>query len=187
MTETTRPRRARKILVPLTTLLAAGALTIGSGANFTSQSQNPNSIFASGTLTQSNSKANSAIFDASNLKPGDTVIGEVTIKNTGSLPAAFSVTEVANNGFTTPSNLVMTVTQDGTQIYSGTFGGLGTKGLGTFAAGESHTFKFTTQLKDTAGNDEQGKSATASYTWNSVQTAPITVDQSASSAHVTAN
>ena len=187
MTESPRPRRARKILVPLTTLLAAGALTIGSGANFTSQSENPNSIYATGTLKQSNSKANQAIFDASNLKPGDTVIGEVTIKNTGTLAASFTVVEAATNGFVIPSNLVMTVTKDGAAFWTGTFGTFGTKDLGTFAVDEAHTFKFTTQLKETAGNDEQGKSATATYTWNSVQTSPITVDQSASSAHVTAN
>lgn len=172
-------RSLRRALVPLTTLLAAGALVYGSGANFTSQSANADSFVASGTLTQSNSKANAAIFNVSNIKPGDTVNGQVTITNTGSLAATFSLTETATNGFADPTNLVMTVTQGSTTIYSGTFGGLGVKSLGTFAAGEARTYNFSTTLKNTAGNAEQGKSAKASYVWDAAQGAPVTVTQDA--------
>lgn len=180
-------RRTRKLLLPLTTLAAAGALAIGSGANFTSSSQNASSTYASGTLTQTNSKADSAIFDAGNLKPGDVVVGQVTITNDGSLPAVFSLTEVgATNGFA-GTNLQMKVTEGSNVVYDGTFGGLGTKPLGTFAAGEAKTFTFTTTLDINAGNGDQGKSAAASYTWDSVQTSPVTVDQSASSARIDAN
>lgn len=182
------PRRTRKLLLPLTTLAAAGALAIGSGANFTSTSNNPANTYATGTLTQVNSKAAKAIFDVTNLKPGDVVVGEVTITNSGSLPAIFSLTEVTpSNGFATPANLTMKVTEGTNVIYDGTFGGLGTKPIGTFTAGQAKTYKFTTTLKASAGNEEQGKTATAGYTWDSVQTAPVTVDQSASSTRVVAN
>jgi spore coat-associated protein N len=187
MTESPR-RRTRKLLLPLTTLAAAGALAIGSGANFTSTSNNPANAYATGTLTQSNSKDAKAIFDVGNLKPGDVVIGEVTITNTGSLPAVFSLTEVTpSNGFADPNLLTMEVTEGSTVIYSGTFGGLGTKPLGTFAANQAKTYKFTTTLSPTAGNAEQGKTASAGYTWDSVQTSPVTVDQSADSTRIEAN
>jgi hypothetical protein len=177
MSESPRPRRTRKVLVPLTTLLAAGAITIGSGASFTSHSENAANQYKAGTLLQTNSKAG-AIFNVSNLKPGDTVNGTVTITNSGSLPASFSLTETATNGFVTPSNLQLTVKDGTTTVYSGTFGGLGTKALGTttWAAGESHTYSFSVTLAGTASNDEQGKSATATYSWDSVQGAPITVE-----------
>jgi hypothetical protein len=174
-----RSSKWRKALVPLTTLAAAGALTIGSGASFTSNSANPASIVASGTLTQSNSKANAAVFNVTNIKPGDTVNGDVTITNTGSEPAVFSVTESGNNGFADKTNLVMTVTQGSNAVYTGTFGAMGTKSLGTFAAGEARTYHFSTTLKSSATNAEQGKTATASYTWDASQTDNVTVNQPA--------
>jgi hypothetical protein len=165
-----RSRKWRKALIPLTTLAAAGALAIGSGASFTSNSANAASVVASGTLTQSNSKSGAAVFNVTNLKPGDTASGDVTITNTGSLPAVFSVTETATNGFTDKTNLVMTVTQGSTTIFTGTFGTMGTQALGTFAAGEARTYHFSSNLKSSAGNAEQGKSASASYSWDASQT-----------------
>ena len=114
----TRSRKWRKALIPLTTLAAAGALAIGSGASFTSNSANAASIVTSGTLTQSNSKSAAAIFNVTNLKPGDTASGDATITNTGSLPAVFSVTETATNGFVDHTNLVMTVTQGSSTVFT---------------------------------------------------------------------
>lgn len=165
-----RSAKWRKALVPLTTLAAAGALAIGSGANFSSNTANAASVVASGTLTQTNSKSAAAIFNVTNIKPGDTASGDVTITNTGSLPAVFSVTETATNGFTDKTNLVMTVTQGTTTVWTGTFGTMGTQALGTFAAGEARSYHFSSTLKSTAGNPEQGKSASASYSWDAAQT-----------------
>ena len=174
-----RSRKWRKALIPLTTLAAAGALAIGSGADFATSSANAPSIVASGTLVQSNSKANAAIFNVSNIKPGDVVNGDVTITNSGSLPSVFSVTESGNNGFADPTNLVLTVTQGSTTVYTGTFGAMGTKALGTFNAGEAKTYRFSVTLKSSATNAEQGKSANASYSWAGAQTSNVTVDQPA--------
>jgi hypothetical protein len=178
LTESTRPRRSRKVLIPLTTLLAAGALTIGSGASFTSHTENAANQYQAGTLEQTNSKAGSAIFKVTNLKPGDTVNGTVTITNSGSLPASFSLTETATNGFVNPANLQLVVKDGSTVVYSGAFGGLGTKalGAGTWAANESHTYSFSVTLALSAGNAEQGKGATATYSWDSIQGAPVTVE-----------
>src|SRR5690606_19765289 len=74
------PARSRKrLIVPLAGLLVAAAITVGSGADFVANSVNSANAFSTGTLTQSNSKSGSAIFNASNLKPGDTLNGTVTI------------------------------------------------------------------------------------------------------------
>ena len=178
-TKVSKSSKLLKALVPLTTLAAAGALAIGSGANFSSNSANAASIVASGTLTQSNSKADAAVFNVSNIKPGDVVNGSVTITNTGSLPSVYSVTEAGSNGFADPTNLVMTVTQGGNTVYTGTFGAMGTKALGTFAAGEARTYQFSVTLKSSATNAEQGKSASATYSWDGAQTSNVTVDQPA--------
>ncbi|GAB3518159.1 TasA family protein [Arthrobacter monumenti] len=171
--------RRRRLLLALAGLLAATALTIGSGADFVSSSVNTSNAYTSGTLTQSNSKANAAIFNLSNVKPGDTVNGTVTITNTGSLASTFTLKETATNGFTNKANLKLTVTQEGVTapIWTGTFGELASVNLGTFAAGEARTFTFSTNLAQSAGNDEQGKTATAVYTWDAVQTAATTTNQ----------
>ena len=178
----TAPRRSRRLLVPLATLAAAGALVVGSGADFTSASANSQSVVTSGTLTQSNSRDNAAIFNVTNIKPGDTVTGSVTITNTGSLPAKFSVTETDTGNFTDRTLLSMTIKQGATTVYSGPFGGatLGTAEtipLGTFQKAEARTYDYTVTLAQSATNLEQGKTANASYTWDAIQTTAVTVAQ----------
>lgn len=171
-----------KILLPLATLVAAGAVAVGSGATFTSTTGNTISSVTSGSLKHTNSKDNAAIFNLTNIKPGDTVNGALTITNTGSLPAAFSLTETTStNGFDADYlKLVVTNTTTGTQVYSGTFGGLtdGAKNaLGQIEAGAANTFRFTVTLDQSAPNSQQGKSASAAYTWDSVQLSGSTTDQ----------
>lgn len=179
---TPAPRRSRRLLVPLATLAAAGALVVGSGADFSSTSQNSQSVVTSGTFSQTNSRANAAIFNVANIKPGDTVKGSVAITNDGSLPAVFTVTETATNGFEDPAKLQMTITEAGAVVYTGTFGDLGgpaeTLDLGRFNSMQTRTFDYSVTLLDTAENEEQGKSANASYVWNAVQTDDVIVDQS---------
>ena len=173
---------SKKILLPLATLLAAGAVAVGSGATFTSTSANTLSAVTSGTLTQSNSKANAAIFNLTNIKPGDTINGSLTVKNTGSLPATFSLTETAStNGFAGSAlTLVVTNTTTSKTVYTGTFGGLvdGTKNdLGLIAPGVSNDFQFAVKLASETPNTEQGKTASASYQWDSIQTDATTTNQ----------
>jgi spore coat-associated protein N len=167
-----QPARSRKrILVPLAGLLVAAAITVGSGADFVANSVNTGNAFTTGTLTQSNSKADKAIFNLNNMKPGDTLVSTVIIGNTGSLPATIALTESAVNGFVTAANLQLTITQGSTAVWTGTFGTLGTAQLGEFAAGESREYTFSVKLAQTATNAEQAKTATAIYTWNSTQLA----------------
>jgi hypothetical protein len=172
----------RKILVPLATVLAAGTIAVGSGATFTSSTGNTISAVTSGTLTQSNSKGGQAIFNLTNIKPGDVVNGSLTLTNTGSLPATFSLTETGSaNGFT-GTNLTLDIvdTTANTTVYSGTFGGLadGAKNvLGDWAAGATHNFTFTVKLNQDAPNADQGKTASATYVWDSVQLAGQTTNQ----------
>lgn len=173
---------AKKVLVPLTVLLAAGALAVGSGATFSSETSNTISTVTSGTLKHTNSKNGAQIFGLTNLKPGDTVTGALKITNTGSLPAAFSLTEVESANTFTGSNLKLAIknTTTGATVYDGTFGGLvdGAKtDLGQIAAGAVTDYTFTVTLAQDTPNDDQGKTASATYTWNSVQLAGETFTQ----------
>ncbi len=188
-----RSAKWRKALIPLTTLAAAGALAIGSGADFSSNSANPNSIVASGTLTQTNSKANAAVFNISNIKPGDVVGGQVTITNTGTLPAVMSVTEgsfastfSATSGSPSANTLNLVVTEGSNTVYNGAFGSMSTVALGTFTAGQAKTYKFTVTFNQGAGNSDQNKTASATYTWNGAQTSNVTLDQGPAAATGTA-
>lgn len=164
---------SRKVLVPLATLVAAGAVAVGSGATFTADTANTISAVTSGTFTHTNSKDGQAIFNLTNLKPGDTVNGAVTLTNTGSLPGTFSLTELSSANNFTGDLLSLSIADDkGNSVYNGTFGGLqdGAKNvLGIYNAGEARTYTFTVKLAQNADNNEQGKTANAVYTWNSVQ------------------
>lgn len=175
MTNTTAPaptHRARKALIPLATLLAASALAIGSGATFTSASNNTISSVTSGTLTHTNSKADQAIFTLGDMKPGDTHTGSLTITNTGSLKAAFRLTEVSSTNQFEHLSLTITDTTNSTPVYSGPFGGLedgAAEALGTFAPSEARSYDFVVHLDQAAPNSEQGKTASAVYSWDATQ------------------
>jgi spore coat-associated protein N len=56
-------------------------------------------------------------------------------------------------------------------VYSGAFGGAGTKALGSWAPAEARTYRVTVTLLSSATNTEQGKSASASFAWNGTQSA----------------
>jgi hypothetical protein len=164
----------RKILVPLATVLAAGAIVVGSGATFTSTSGNTISAVTSGTLTQTNSKNGQAIFNLTNMKPGDVLNGTLKLTNTGSLPATFSLTEGSSTNTFAAGNLSLDIVDNtaNKSVYSGNFGDLvdgSANALGTWAAGEAHTFTFTVKLNASTPNTDQGKSASATYTWDAVQ------------------
>jgi spore coat-associated protein N len=172
MAAATVASRPRRLLVALATMLAAVSIAAASGATFNASSANTANGYTAGTLTMTNSKANAAVFNQSNLKPGDTVIGTVTITNSGTLPATYELVEEAVNPFTGDLlSLVITDTASGAEVYRGTFGKAATQALGQWAPGEARTLRFATTLASGASNAEQGKSASATYTWNAVQTA----------------
>jgi spore coat-associated protein N len=179
----------RKVLVPLATLAAAGAVAVGSGATFTSTTENTTSAVTSGRLAHTNSKSNAAVFTIPNMKPGDVVNGKLTITNTGTLPATFTLREpTSTNAFGAPAAagsanyLHLKITDDtaNTTVYNGDFGGLGDnelKDLGQFDAGVAHAFTFTVSLDAATPNSEQAKTAGATYQWVSTQLSGTTTEQ----------
>ncbi|UMG94289.1 CalY family protein [Nocardioides sp. TF02-7] len=167
-------KSSKKILVPLATLAAAGAIAVGSGATFSSETGNTISAVTAGSLEHTNSKDGQAIFTLKDMKPGDTVTGSLTLTNTGSLPAAFALVEKESTNTFTGSNLTLTITDtaSGTDVYDGTFGGLvdgARTELGEWAPEEAHTYEFTVRLDEATTNVDQRKTAGATYTWTSVQ------------------
>lgn len=180
----------KRALGSLAVLLAAVGVVVGSGADFTASSANPNNTFTAGTLSMSNSKNNEAILTASNLRPGGPAqSGTVDIQNTGSLSGAFTVergtvtetdpapTNGSGEKLATKLNLVVTDCGlvsapncgTGTQKYSGTLAGFNQSGsplaLSTFAANEARQYRFAISLDSSAGDSYQGDSSSVTFTW----------------------
>lgn len=176
----------RRSLLALASALAAVAVAIGSGATFTSGTANPSNTFSAGILSQSSSRNNAAILTASNMIPGSSASGTVTIANTGTVSGTFSLGE--SNITDTPGKnggklsgdlrlIVQNVTNSSSPItvYSGPLDAMPTKSLGTIAPGSANArvYKFTVTMPDngtpagpTSGdNAYQGSSTSVQFNW----------------------
>ncbi|MGN6251044.1 MAG: TasA family protein [Marmoricola sp.] len=163
-----------KVLVPLATMLAAGAVAVGSGATFTSQSIHTASVTA-GSLSHTNDK-DAAVLTIANIKPGDSKTGTLTITNNGTIDALASV-KASGVGNTFASNALSIsideVDQTGAakNLYSGDFTGLGTQTwqLGALDVKQALKVTYTVTLASTAGDGNQGKTAAATFTYVTTQ------------------
>jgi spore coat-associated protein N len=175
----------RKVLLAFGALLVVAAVAVGSGANFNSTSANPSNVFTAGTISSSNSKASAAILTASNIVPGATANGSVTIKNTGSASGTFTLSPAtpvdtpASPGLS--KKLLLTITDNGDPtcvsscpaavvLYTGTiFAEPATIALGTFAPNAQHSYAFAMTFPDSglngADNAYQGASTSVAYNW----------------------
>ena len=164
---------SRKVLVPFATLVAAGAVAVGSGATFTSTTQSTVDV-TSGTLVHSNT-ADTATLAVTELKPGESQSGSLTIANTGSLDSTLELdATIVDNGFETGA-LLIKITQDGVVVFAeADFSSLDTVDLGELNAdkdgagseeADSTTLEVTVSMPDTAGNDNQGMNATATLSF----------------------
>ena len=165
-----RDQTRRRMLLPVATLLSAVAIAGVSGANFNDATANSLSTYATGTFDLVNSRDGQVVFNTSNLKPGDTVTGSVTITNNSSVPALVTAVETDGpNTFADASKLQMVIERDGDEIYSGQFGDWPGFSAERWLEGEAHTYDFAVTLDLAATTVEQGKTARASYAWTSVQ------------------
>jgi spore coat-associated protein N len=169
----------RRTIGALAVVLAAVGITVGSGANFTAHAANPSNTFTAGTLSIGSS-ASSVLFNAPNLKPGDTVPGTVDIANTGSVPGTFtlSTTNAVDTGAllgqldlkiedcglfsgSTAPNCA------GTKIvYDAKANAVGDISLGSFASNAKHRYQFDVTLPSSTTNAFQGKTASVEFDWD---------------------
>lgn len=169
---------SRKILVPLATLLVAAAVAVGSGATFTSTSDSRISASA-GNLVHANSKHMAAL-TVTNLKPGATETGSLTITNAGSLDSVLTVAPSGNADTFGSGAVTLTIESihgAATEVeYTGNFAGLTSPlTLGDLTAGlsteDSITVRFTVSMAAGAGNVNQSKAAGVSLNFVTTQTA----------------
>jgi hypothetical protein len=188
-------RRPRRTLAGLSLALAATAVAVGSGADFSAQSANPSNTFSAGSLTIDDSKDAAAIFSPSNMKPGAPAqTGTVDIANSGSIAGRFALSRdqltSTDTGAANPlpfaDKVVVTISDcgkfngttapacgdgDDAVVYDhGSLSGMGSAlDLGTFQAGERHRYQFGAGLDSSAGNEYQGDSSRARFVWDAVQ------------------
>jgi hypothetical protein len=166
-----------RVLVAMAGVILATSVAIGSGASFATVAVNASNVFSTGTLSMSNTPTGMSTTIA-NMVPGDSRAGTVVMKNTSTLKGHFYLEPVVisgdTKGFSAQAQLLV---KDGsTTVYSGSLSGLVQKDLGTWAAGETHTYAFTVSFPD-QGVDAQGigmdnafmgATTTATFNWTGV-------------------
>lgn len=164
-------KNRRKVLVPLATMLVAGAVAVGSGADFTSSSTHTTSVTA-GTLHHTNSKQGLAL-TVTDIKPGDSQSGSLTITNDGSLDSTLSLQETTDSTSFVAGALKLKITDGTTVVYDGDFGGLDNtvkNQLGSLPEGATKTITFTVSMPTSATDANQGATASAGYQYVTTQT-----------------
>ena len=176
---------------------AAGAVSAlaavvipGTLGSFNATTNNSGNSVAAGTLQMANTKSGAAIVSLSNIRPGDSQAGTLTITNSGSLSADMYLSEsnVTSSvaGFSGDLQLKVDDTTLGTTVYNGALNGMASTVSGSaagihlapssgtqWASGEHHDYKFTVTFPNNttttgADNAYQGANASAQFDWQGV-------------------
>jgi spore coat-associated protein N len=178
----------------LTLLLILAALAIAVAALMGRPAAKPNVptldvMNRSGDVVIQNSLEGQPIVSVSNMKPGDTASGQVTLTNTGTARGYFYlapldlVSPPGPGGGTLADNLIVRVTLTKSGATSRKYGGLlskmGTVTAGNYRPGESGTYTFEVEAKNTGipapptlsrpvrgDNKYQGTSASVTFGWS---------------------
>jgi spore coat-associated protein N len=131
---------------------------------------------ASGAVHVSNSRAGQAVIDASDVRPGDSTTGTVTIGNDGDAAGTFlvAVTDLQAGMLSEAVAIEIGEAGAGAPRYDGPLDELDQVGLGTLAPGAERTFQVRLTLADTAGNELQGAQLTFGLQWRATTVAAAT-------------
>jgi hypothetical protein len=192
-----RPSRAWTRAISVGTVVAgvgasAAVVWHSSYSAFSATTVNPTNNWAAGSVSLTDDDSNTAMFNATNLKPTSTGTKCIAVTSTGSLASTvklYGTTPATTNGLSSYINL--TVTQGtgggfsscsgftplgtGSSVYSGTLAAFGSAntnfatGLGTWAptgtGSETRVFQFTYTLDPATPNTAQSGTAAIGFTW----------------------
>jgi spore coat-associated protein N len=172
-----------RLVAVLFALMLAAAMAVGSGANFNSTSANPGNLVTAGNLSHSNTKDGSAILTVSKMKPGDSQQGTVTLSNNGDIAGVFTVDSTVTSDVPGPLGGVLSGKLDlkvddmgpagagpAVNVYDGKLDAMPSKGLGSWAAGETHVYRVTVSWANgTPAQDNPFKASatTVRFDWES--------------------
>lgn len=158
-------------------------LTTGFGvyAVFSSQAANLGNRISSGTLkiqvdTDPNTFGiqSNAIFDLTGLVPGENIIKQINIINTGSLPLKYNLLAILSSGddnLFAALQLRVGISNRGDELYNGSmklFSGFGT-GSRLLNAGASENLYFTAFLPENVDETLQGKTISVNFDFKASQ------------------
>jgi len=177
--------------VPVALLASGGMVWQASYSAFADTTTNPTSNWASGTVKLADDDVNTAMFSASNMKPGSTGTKCIQVTSTGSLA---STVKVYGTSYATTNalagNINLTV-DEGTgatfgggcgsftktsEAYNGTLAAFGTgktsfaTGVGSWApvgtsTSETKSYRITYTLSANTPDSAQGGTAALGFTW----------------------
>lgn len=176
--------------VPLALLAGGGMVWQSSYSAFSATTANPTNNWTSGSVALADDDTNTALFNATNLKPGQTGNKCIVVTSSGSLAAnikLYGTSYSTTKGLADNLNLKVeegtggsfsncTGFTAGSTIYDGTASAFGTgktdfaSGVGTWApAGGTvtKTYRVTYKLSDTTPDTAQGGTAALGFTWES--------------------
>jgi len=157
------------------------------GAAFSATTDNAGNAFAAGTVAISDNDAGTAMFNLTNMKPGDSAVGCIEVTYSGSLDPEVRTYGAATAGDGLDAYLDLTIERgDGTCAAFGTATAVWTNGtdgdLGVFlgsatnyatgsdswqptggAPDDTVPYRFTVALQD--DNAAQAKTVTVTFTW----------------------
>jgi hypothetical protein len=172
-----RRRALVRFALWVTAVVVLTNTVVFSGASFTSRSDNPGSVFDSGTLLLLNTADGQVVVAANALLPGQTERGTLTLTNAGTVAGEVSVDGI---GLTDvpgmpPLSAALTVTfsdiDSGTELWSGPIAALSTASvsLGTLAAGMSREYEVAVTYPAAAADPGlQGAQATLTLRFSGV-------------------
>ena len=173
-------------------LVASGALVWQSSYSaFSASTSNPDSNWTAGSVAISDDDSNTAMFNATALKPGATGTKCIAVTSNGTLPSTvklYGTSYATTNGLAPNINLVV---EEGTgattgscagftggsTVYSGALSAFGTTktsfatGVGSWApagaGSETKSYRITYTLSASTPDSAQGGTATLGFTWES--------------------
>jgi hypothetical protein len=180
----------------LLVLVLAMGWTQDTLAVFTDSDANGSNTFTAATIALSLNPT-SALITYSNMQPGDSVTNSIVVTNNGGSQLRYAISSSATNTDTKglKDQLVLTIKTidvttpgtpcndfDGTQLYTGDLDSTAGKLVGdntqgaqagdrTLNASANETLCFRASLPLATGNTYQGATTTATFTWDSEQTA----------------
>jgi hypothetical protein len=176
---------------PAALLASGGMVWAASYSAFSATTVNPTSNWTSGTVALSDDDSNTALFTASNLKPGATASKCIAVTSTGSLAStvklygtAYATTNALADNIalkietgTGATSASCTGFTGASTLFDSTLSSFGTTktsfatGVGTWAptgtASDVKSFKITYTLNAATPDSAQGGTAALGFTWES--------------------
>ncbi len=173
-------------------VIASGAMVWQSSYSaFTATTSNPTNNWTSGTVALADDDSNTAMFNATNLKPGSTGVKCIAVTSTGSLASTVKLYGTTYSTTNSLADYLNVKVEQGTGATSASctgFTGASTlfdstltsfattktsfaTGVGTWAptgtASETKAFKITYTLSTSTPDAAQGGTAAVGFTWES--------------------